>query len=148
MIPKGGNWFAEKIMRKNCMARAAEGVLIALMLAGCAGGPSSFGDQTASAVPTPDSMTGRWILSAPNAPVCGMNFGGAPGAHEGTVVPEGGCPEKFFMSQRWTFAQDKLTINDRENNTLAQLNFVGGDFEGHSSSGALVTLVRQPTPAN
>jgi protease inhibitor Inh len=148
MIPKSGSWFSEKIMCKNCVARTAEGVLIALMIAGCASGPSSLGDQTASAAPTPDSMTGRWILSAPNAPICGMNFGGTPGAHEGTVIPDGGCPEKFFMSRRWTFAQNKLMINDRENNALAQLNFVSGEFEGHSSTGILVTLARQPTPGN
>jgi len=121
---------------------------MALMLAGCAGGQPSFGDQTASTVPTLDSMAGRWMLSAPNAPTCGMNFSGAPGAREGSVSPEGGCPEKFFMSRRWSFAQDKLTINDRENNPLAQLNSAGGRFEGQSTAGTPVMLARQPTPAN
>ena len=96
MIPKSGNRVSERTMRKHHIARAVGGVLIALILAGCAGGPSSLGDQTASTAPTPDSMAGRWMLSAPNAPVCGMNFGSAPGAREGSIVPEGGCPEKFL----------------------------------------------------
>ena len=72
----------------------------------------------------------------------------SPGAREGSVSPEGGCPEKFFMSRRWSFAQDKLTINDRENNPLAQLNSASGHFEGQSTAGTPVTLARQPTPAN
>ena len=52
------------------------------------------------------------------------------------------------MSRRWTFAQDKLSINDRENNPLAQLNFASGGFEGRSSAGTPVTLARQLTPEN
>ena len=67
-------------------------------------------------------MAGRWILTAPNAPSCGMNFAGAPGAREGTVSPEGGCPGKFFLSRRWALEQDALVINDDENNPLARLN--------------------------
>jgi hypothetical protein len=146
MIPKSGNRFSEKIMLKKnvLMARAAGGVLMALMLMGCAGG--QFGGAAPEAAQTPDGMAGRWMLSAPNAPACGMNFGGAPGAREGSVAPEGGCPEKFFMSRRWVFEQDKLTINDHENNPLAQLNSAGTRFEGQSSAGTPVTLTRA-TPA-
>ena len=77
------------------MVRAAGSILIALLLAGCAGGGSLGGSAA------PDTgMAGRWILAAPNAPICGINFAGAPGARDGAVAPEGGCPEKFFMSRR------------------------------------------------
>jgi len=124
--------------------RAAGGVLIASMLAGCAG--VQFGGAAPNAAQSPDSMVGRWMLSAPNAPACGMNFGGVPGAREGTVTPEGGCPEKFFLSRRWAFEQGKLMINDRENKPLAQFNFVGGRFEGQSTTGTTVTLTPD-TPA-
>ena len=41
------------------------------------------------------SMTGRWILSAPNAPSCGLAFGGAPGARDGTVPPMAAAREIF-----------------------------------------------------
>ena len=44
-------------------------------------------------------MAGRWILAAPNAPTCGINFSGAPGVQQGTLLPEGGCPEKFYLSR-------------------------------------------------
>jgi hypothetical protein len=116
------------------------GVLIALLLADCAGGP--FGDSIPAA-PTPtDDMTGRWFLAAPNAPPCGMNFGGAPGAQQGTITPDGGCPGKFFTSRRWTFEQGALVINDDENKPLAHLTLAGGRFEGQATAGMAVTLSR------
>ncbi|MBI2716346.1 MAG: AprI/Inh family metalloprotease inhibitor [Rhizobiales bacterium] len=122
------------------MVRAAGSILIALSLAGCAGG-SSLGGSAA-----PDTgMAGRWILAAPHAPVCGMNFAGAPGARGGTVSPEGGCPEKFFMSRRWALDQGALVINDENNQPLAKLSNAGGRFEGQSTAGTPVTLTR-PTP--
>src|SRR5450830_319487 len=98
--------------------RVVGGVLIALMLAGCAG--SSFSDSTPAAPQAPSmDMAGRWMLSAPNAPSCGMNFGGAAGAREGTIAPEGGCPGNFFMSRHWTLERDALVINDHEDKPLA-----------------------------
>jgi hypothetical protein len=130
-------------------ARVAGGVFTAIMLAGCAGNP--FGGQTANVAPPTDNMAGRWMLAAPNAPVCGMNFSGVPGAQEGKVAPEGGCPEKFYLSRRWTLEQSALTIIDDENNPLATLTLAGGRFEGPSNAGTPVTLARQPTlaaPAN
>jgi hypothetical protein len=87
-------------------------------------------------------MAGRWMLSAPNAPACGMNFEGAPGQTQGAIEPEGGCPGKFFMSRHWQLAQDQLTINDHENEPLAQLKFAGGHFEGQSTAGTPVRLAR------
>ena len=122
------------------MVRAAGSILIALSLAGCAGGGSLGGSAT------PDTgMAGRWVLAAPNAPVCGMNFAGAPGARDGTLSPEGGCPEKFFMSRRWTFEQGALAIYDQDNQPLANMRYSNDRFEGQSAAGTPVTLTR-PTP--
>ena len=112
---------------------------MAVMLSACAT------EQGPAPTPTPQSdMSGRWLLSAPNAPPCGMEFGGAPGQVDGSIVPDGGCPGKFFTSKRWTFAQDTLTliIADRDNAPLAQLTLVGGRFTGKSTAGLPVTLSR------
>ncbi len=87
-------------------------------------------------------MPGRWMLAAPNAPACGMNFTAKPGANEGRVAPEGGCPERFFTSRRWMLQQSTLTISDDDNGQLAQLNFAGGRFEGKSGTGTPLTLER------
>jgi hypothetical protein len=119
----------------------AGGILIASMLGACAGNP--FGD-TAPITPAPNSdMAGRWILAAPNAPTCGMNFSGAPGAQSGRIVPEGGCPGNFFTSRRWTLDQGALMISDDENQPLARLSFASGHYEGHATAGMTVTLTRQ-----
>lgn len=126
------------------MLRAAGGIFIALMLAGCAGGSSPFGNA-APAAPT-TTMAGRWMLAAPNAPACGMNFRGD--GREGTVSPEGGCPGKFFMSRRWTLTEDTLVINDEENQPLGQLKLAGGRFEGQAVAGFPVSLAPPPDPAN
>ncbi len=126
------------------MVRVAGGPVFALLLAGCAS--NSLGGAAAS-MPE-NGMPGRWMLAAPNAPICGMNFAGAPGARDGSVSPEGGCPEKFFMSRRWALDQDALAINDQDNQPLAKLSYAGGRFEGQSTAGTPVTLSRQTTPEN
>jgi hypothetical protein len=120
--------------------RLASGVLGALMLAGCAGSPlgSAAPPATAPAV----DMTGRWLLSVPDAPSCGMNFAGALGASEGSIAPEGGCPGNFFTSRHWTLAQGALTIDDHQNQPLAHLTFAGGRFEGQAAAGTPVTISR------
>jgi hypothetical protein len=131
------------------IGRAAGIILLAMTLAGCAGQGSPFGDK---AQQTPDTaMAGRWILAAPGAPTCGMNFTGAPGARTGNVSPEGGCPGNFYLSRTWALEQDALVINDDENNPLARLPSTSGRFEGQSTAGLSVTLTRQPAlaaPAN
>ena len=91
-------------------------------------------------------MPGRWILSVPSAPICGMNFAGSPDARAGTVSPEGGCPGKFFMSRRWTLDQGTLVINDEDNQPLAKLSNAGGRFEGQSTTGMTLTLTRYTPP--
>ena len=126
------------------MTRAAGGILIALTLAGCAGQGFSFGDKSQQA---DTAMAGRWILAAPGAPTCGMNFYGVAGAREGKVAPEGGCPGNFYLSRRWLLEQDALVINDDDNNMLARLPSAGTRFEGSSTLGLSVTLARQPALA-
>jgi hypothetical protein len=120
------------------------GVLIAaLTLANCSG-ERLFGDASPSTQPDPTvTMTGRWLLSAPNAPPCGMAFGAAaPQAREGSIAPEGGCPGNFFTSRHWAFEQGGLIIKDHTDQPLAQLRFTNGRFEGTSSAGTPVTLAR------
>jgi Protease inhibitor Inh len=124
------------------MSQVAGALVVASMLAGCSGERAPLGEiASASNVPT-DDMAGRWVLAAPNAPTCGMNFSGLPGAHEGSVVPEGGCPEKFYMSRHWSSTQDTLLINDDENHALAHFSFTDGRFSGQSTAGTPVTLTR------
>ena len=113
------------------------GLMLALSLTGCAGGP--LGAQKSAAEFT---IAGRWILSAPGAPSCGLNFNVAPGAQQGTIAPEGGCPGDFFTSRRWTLAEGTLTIADEESQPLAQLKFADDRFAGQSTGGIPITLTR------
>ena len=118
------------------MGRIAGGILIATMLTGCAGSP--LGEMA----PATADMAGRWILAAPNAPSCGVNMNGAPGAHQGNVVPEGGCPGNFYTSRHWSLDAGTLTIVDDENLPLASLTLAGGHFEGQATTSMPVTLSR------
>lgn len=111
-----------------------------LLLAGCAGGQVSLSDT-----PAPEArpgMAGRWFLSAPNAPPCGISFGAAAGATEGLLAPEGGCPGRFFLSRKWSLSGNTLTISDDENNPLGELTFAGDRYEGKAVTGMAVTLAR------
>jgi Protease inhibitor Inh len=87
-------------------------------------------------------MAGRWALSTPNAPSCGLEFGGAPGARAGTVAADGGCPENFYLSRRWMIEGGVLSITGGENQPLAQLRVAGQHFEGQSTAGIPLTLAR------
>lgn len=69
-----------------------------------------------------------------------MTVGSTPGASQGTIAPEGGCPGSFFTSRKWTFEHDNLIMRDHKGQTLAQLTFTGGHFEGKDNSGGTVTL--------
>jgi Protease inhibitor Inh len=122
------------------VVRAAIGVLVVLTLTGCAGEQLSI--DSSAQTPVDDSMTGRWILSAPNAPSCGLEFGGAAGARAGSVAPDGGCPGNFYMSRRWAIEGGVLMISGQESQPLARLKVVGSRFEGQSSAGTPVTLSR------
>jgi hypothetical protein len=117
--------------------RIAWSLVMTLLLGACASeGPTP-------PAPSPQfAMPGRWMLSAPNAPPCGMEFEGEPGQPEGAIRPDGGCPGNFFMSRHWTFAQDTLTITDDNNEPLAALKLAEGGFAGQSTTGLPVTLAR------
>jgi len=141
---------------------------MAALLAGCAerlnfGGSGSTGTATEplSAAPTgqvtsgplptsggarsppPVSMAGRWTLSSPGAGGCAMNFGATPGAAEGTVAPEGGCPGSFFTSRKWVFEDNGLVIRDHTGQPLARLALgPSGRFDGQATSGQAVALTR------
>jgi hypothetical protein len=87
-------------------------------------------------------MVGRWILSAPNAPSCGLEFRGSPEVRSGTIAPDGGCPGGFYLSRRWTMEGGALIITGNENQPLAQFKSTGTHFEGQSTAGTSVTLAR------
>ena len=123
-------------------ARAAIGALVVLTLTACAGEQLSLGSSPPAPAPANSSIPGRWMLSVPNAPSCGLEFGGAPGARTGNVAPDGGCPGSFYMSRRWAMEGDVLKINDGESRPLAQLKSNGAHFEGQSTAGTPVTLTR------
>ncbi|HEX9070507.1 MAG TPA: AprI/Inh family metalloprotease inhibitor [Pseudolabrys sp.] len=122
------------------VVRAAIGVLVVLTLTGCAGEQLSL--DSSAQTPVDNSVTGRWILSSPNSPSCGLEFGGAIGARAGSVAPDGGCPGNFYMSRRWAIESGVLTITGQESQPLAQLKVVGTRFEGQSSAGTPITLSR------
>ena len=122
--------------------RAVAGALVALTLTACAGEQLSLGSSAPAPAPLDSSMVGRWILSAPNAPSCGLEFRGPPDARSGTVAPDGGCPGGFYMSRRWAIEGGALTIAGDENQPLAQFRSAGTHFEGQSTAGITVTLAR------
>ena len=53
-------------------------------------------------------MAGRWMLSAPNAPSCGLEFGGAPGRARAKSRRKAAVRADFFMSRRWALEGDAL----------------------------------------
>jgi hypothetical protein len=115
-------------------------------LAAAPAGPVSgapLGAADAARRPPPVSMAGRWTLSSPGGGTCAMNFGGAPGAAEGTIAPEGGCPGNFFTSRKWVFGDTGLVIRDHTGQALAQLAFAPpGRFDGQATTGQAVNLAR------
>jgi len=121
--------------------RAAIGVLALLTLTACASEQLNLGSSPAAA-PGESSMPGRWILSAPNVPSCGLEFVGGPSARSGRVAPDGGCTSGFYMSRRWAMEGNALTITDSQSRPLAQFKSNGPRFEGQSIDGMPVTLAR------
>jgi hypothetical protein len=129
---------------------AIAAALIAIVAAGCrtdgTTGPSGSGGAMPEARPAapPIGMAGRWILAQPGRGQCNMTFrAAAPTDSEGTIAPEGGCPDKFFTSRKWMFDTNGLSIRDHNNQPLAQLSFAGGvSFDGKAVAGDPVTLSR------
>jgi hypothetical protein len=126
--------------------------IVALVaLAGCSGiewpGSSSPSPTVAPVVqsPTPGAppinLAGRWLLSSPGRGQCNITFGANPGAADGTIAPEGGCPGKLYMSRKWTYDQAGLTMRDHNSQPLAQLAHEGAGFQGKATSGEPVTLL-------
>ena len=127
------------------MRRVAMIGMLALLTGGCAGELATGAAQPAAVAAVtraPDTMSGRWILAAPNAPTCGLNFTGAPAAREGRLAPEGGCPERFFLARRWTLNDQALTIGDEDNTPMAEFSFANGGFDGRSAGGVPLSLSR------
>jgi len=91
--------------------------------------------------PPPIDVAGRWRLVAASG-ACLMTLAATPGAAEGTIAPAGGCPGNFFTSRKWTFEHDMLVIRDHKSETLAELSFSAGRFQGQVTGGGSVTLAR------
>ncbi len=131
--------------------RVAGGLIIILTLAGCAGQGLSLssleGDTTATPPPKQVNMAGRWRLTEPGAPSCGLHFGGGPGIRDGAIQPEGGCPGGFFTARHFELSKDgqRLNIDDYQMNLLAHMSLKNGVFRGTSNAGKTVTLSRYPT---
>ena len=129
-------------------AKAAAALLVLATLAACASAPKPEPPPVAAApppappapTPPPIDLAGRWRLTAAAGGACFMTLGDAPGAAQGTIAPEGGCPGNFFTSRKWTFEHDALIIRDHKGQPLAQLSFTGGHFEGQDSSGGTLSL--------
>lgn len=140
-------------------ARVFVGVLAltaGLALAGCSVGtlsgiissdPSDAASATGAAAPSGPppavDMAGRWVLATPGAGNCGMNFAAAPGAREGTIAPEGGCPGKFFTSRRWAVEQNAIIIRNHAGEMLAQFSVAEPSrLQGQAANGEQVSLTR------
>ena len=122
--------------------------LAALALAGCGSermarsGPAAEPAYTGSVRP-PVEMGGRWLLASPGRGQCNVTFAGQPGALNGTLAPEGGCPGNFYMSRNWNFEAAGLVIRDHQGQPLGQLSLAGGArFDGRAVTGEPITLGR------
>ncbi|MGA2816313.1 MAG: AprI/Inh family metalloprotease inhibitor [Xanthobacteraceae bacterium] len=124
-------------------AKTLAALLMLAALAGCASAnrpeppPAAAAPPPPPPPPPPVDLNGRWRLTAAGSGACFMNFGNAPGAVQGTIAPEGGCPGNFFTSRKWTYEHSALIIRDHKGEVLAELAFAGGRFEGQGSGAAL-----------
>jgi hypothetical protein len=126
------------------MAPFAIAVTFAMLtLAACSTGGGVAVDLAEPSGPAqPRSMAGRWMLAAPNAPACGVEFR-SRGGPAGDLTPDGGCPGNLYRSRRWTLANGALTIASDDDEALAQLQGRGEHFEGQTSDGLPLTLTRK-----
>jgi len=131
-----------------CAVKAAAALLVIAALAGCANSNRTEPPPEVAAPPPPPpspppvDLTGRWRLTATGSGGCFMNFGHMPAAAQGTIAPEGGCPSNFFTSRKWTFEHGNLIIRDHKGESLAELSFASGHFDGHLTGGGGVSLSR------
>ena len=91
--------------------------------------------------PPPIDVAGRWRLATASG-ACLITLGATPGAAEGTIAPAGGCPGNFFTSRKWSFEHDMLIIRDHKSETLAELSFSAGRFQGQATGDGSVTLAK------
>ena len=123
------------------VARGAAATAVLVLLAGCTTGARAP-VAPARSEPPPD-MAGRWMLSAASGGACAVSLTGAPGASEGAVRPEGGCPGNFFTSRKWSFEGGALILRNHNNEPLGQLTMAApGRFEGQATGGQPVSLAR------
>jgi len=100
--------------------------------------PPGGGSQSATV-----DMGGRWFLAASGVGMCAMTFNAIPGALEGAIAPEGGCPGNFFTSRQWVLSQGALVIRDHNGAPLVQLASDGPNrFEGRTTAGEVISLAR------
>jgi hypothetical protein len=130
-------------------ARIAAALLMIVTLAGCASNRTEPPPEVAAAPPPPPpppptpppvDLTGRWRFAAAGSGACFMNFGNAPGATQGTIAPEGGCPGDFYTSRKWTFERGVLIMRNHKGEPLGELSFANGRFEGQQAGGAKLSL--------
>jgi protease inhibitor Inh len=133
-------------------ARTAAALIVLAALAACAEGehlgatraepPPSAAAPPPPPPPPPTDLAGRWKLSAAAGGACFMTFGGSPGAAQGTIAPEGGCPGNFFTSRKWTFERGVLIVRDHKGEPLAQFAVGGNRLDGQATNGAQLSLSR------
>jgi hypothetical protein len=74
-------------------------LLLSALLAGCWSidrpAIQSAPASAATGGPPANNLGGKWMLTAPGADSCMMNFGAQPDAIEGTIAPDRGCPFNF-----------------------------------------------------
>ncbi len=138
-------------MRLCGYSRAFAAALTIVALAACSFSPkpetqgsatSGAGAGTAAASALPADLGGRWRLTAAAGGACFIGLGGAPGALQGTVAPENGCPANFVKSRKWAYERGLLIVRDFKGAELARLSFAGGHFEGKDKTGGSVMLSR------
>jgi hypothetical protein len=95
----------------------------------------------APAQPPPVDLAGKWKLSGAGG-TCLMTLTDEPGSTDGKIAPAGGCPGNFFMSRKWSYQHEALTIRDFKGQALVELSFADGRFEGQASGGGAMTLAR------
>ncbi|MBV1697127.1 MAG: AprI/Inh family metalloprotease inhibitor [Hyphomicrobiales bacterium] len=133
------------MQRRSRQAAIAAAILVVFAtVGGCASNPPPEAEAAAAPPappppppPPPVDLAGRWRFTAVGAGACFMKFGAEPGAIQGTIAPEGGCPGKYFTSRKWTYEHGLLIIRNHKDEPLAQLSFAGDRFQGHEGNLAL-----------
>jgi hypothetical protein len=127
--------------------------VLALAASGCGADHRTYrvGDRVfAAGDPAPSNpraaavdVAGRWTLTSTAGGSCAVTLSGAPGAAEGSIKPEGGCPGTLYTSRKWSLQQGALLIQDHTGAQLAQLAMSSpAQFAGTAGGGQQLTLSR------